>query len=281
LIDYGLEKIDEIYMVSHLTIYSEITKLYPNIKYTLFEEGPGTLSYPVYNYSKIKRVIVHNYLEKFEYVVWHKTKIEPAIEFVDEEIFKITLSEVRKKLNILLDFEKNKKYILLCGPDIESKAKMKKETVYNIISRLIDNGYTILFKKHPRDTDPYIFNDSVINIDTSYPIELYDLNIVAVVNFTSSVCITIPYFNNIAVFSDTRHLRHKKVDMPHLSVLTHFILKQYTVPVDILLDFDHGNYSPADLTKKYMEVFKTHIEKIPVVKDNKTIMKFIKKIKYE
>jgi hypothetical protein len=37
-INYDLTEIDEIYMVAHLHIYNEITKLYPNVKYAFFKK---------------------------------------------------------------------------------------------------------------------------------------------------------------------------------------------------------------------------------------------------
>jgi hypothetical protein len=220
---------------------------------------------------------VHNYLGKFKYVLWHTTKKNPPIEFIDEGVFRSILAEVRLKLNIKLNLESDKKYILLCGPDVDSKRFIKIKNIYDIINNLTNKGYMILFKKHPRDTDPYIFPDSVMNIDTAYPVELYDINVVAAINFSGSMCITLPYFNDIAVFSDMRHIKNKKIDLPYMQILTHFIVNQYTAPIELLLNFDYDNKSPEILRDKCMELFKRHIDEIPDVENNKVIINFIKR----
>jgi hypothetical protein len=275
LITFGLEEIDEIVMVANLYFYSCFTTLYPNIKYTLFEEGPGTISYPVYDYSKINKVIVHNYIGKFEYFIWHKTKINPTVEFVDEIIFNDILKDIRNKLNIVFDLDGNTKYILLCGPNLELKYHITANVINNLINKLVKQGYKVLFKKHPRDTDSYVFGDNVININTTYPIELYNLNIVAAVDFGSSVCITMPYFNKTAVFSDMPKYRYKSIDIPYMTVLLSFIIKQYTMPIKVLLDFDHKRYTPVELKNKFMEISNNNMDKIPRVSDNINIIKFL------
>jgi hypothetical protein len=272
LIDFGIEKIDEIFMVANLIFYSRIITLYPNVNYTLFEESPATLSYPIYDYSKIRKVIVHNYLEKFDFFVWHKTNTKPEIEFIDETIFNKILSNTRKELNIAIKLDDNVKYILICGPDVQQKRYVRISTIYKTINKLVKCGYKILFKNHPRDMDQYIFDDNVIIINTSYPIELYDLKIVAVVSFSLSVCITVPCFNGVATFSYLPV--HNKIDDLDFRLMQ-FMIKQYTVPIDILLNFDHINYTPQDLRKKLLEIFKTNIDKIPSVSDNLKIEKFI------
>jgi hypothetical protein len=280
LINYGLEEIDEIFMVAHVKLYNYIIKLYPNTKYTFFEEAPGATSYPIYDYSKIKKVIVHNYIGKFNYLVWHNIKVKPNIEFIDEIFFNKILQEVRTKLNITLNIDKTEKYILLCGPDIDSKKYIKTKNVSVITNKLIKNGYKILFKKHPRDTDTYSFGNDIIAINTSYPIELYDLPVAAIVNFSSSLCITMPHFNKIAVFSDMIDIKQKKLDIPFMQNLNKYILKQYTIPIKVLLDFDHSNYNPSELKDKFMELFNKHILDIPDVSENKVIAKFIAKHSY-
>jgi hypothetical protein len=281
LIDYGLENIDEIFMVAHLKLYQFIKLLYPSIPITFLEEGPGTLSYPIYDYSKINKVIVHNYLNKYDFVVWHTTKVKPIIEFVDEKIFQETLGEIREKLNIKMKLNPEEKFILICGPDIESKKYIKKTKINTHIIKLINRGYKILFKKHPRDTEPYIFDDAVTIIDTSYPIELYDLNIVAAVNYSSSICITLPYFKKLAVFSDMTHLKISKIDIPYMLKLTQFIIKQYTIPIEYLIKFDHKKYSSSQLRIELFNLTLEYIAKMPDVSNNNNINKLISKnIKY-
>jgi hypothetical protein len=274
-ISFGPAEIDEVYVFMNLYFYTCFQKIYPYSKFILFDEGPfSAISYPVYNYSQIKKVIIHNYLGKINFILWHATDKNPVIEFVDKSEFIKVLSNVREKLNIVLEME-NEKYILVCGPGGTNKILLKSGVVKSIISKLIQKGYKIIFKKHPRDTFDYKFDDAVRLINTAFPIELYDLNVVAAVNFSGSLCITLPYFNEIAVFS--KITASKKIDEPWLTGLMQFITNQYVVPINILLNFDHEKYSVSELKKELFELFIEYINKKPAVSLNKDITAFIKK----
>jgi hypothetical protein len=274
LIDLGLERVDEIIMVSHLNFYCCFMQLYPNVKYTLFQEAPASLSYPVYDYSKISKIIVYNYLHKFDYFCWHKTTVNPNIEYIDETIVDRIIDELRLKYNIKLPFKPDEKNILILAPAIAEK-KLSQSIIYKTIKKLIEQGYKIFLKKHPRDTDSYPFEDKIIIINTSYPIELYALPVVAVINFSVSGCITVPYFNKVAAFS---YLSIKnKADLPYLAEFQKYIIFQYTVPIKKLIDFDHRKYTPLELKEKFMEIFNDHIETIPVISKNRNIADFVSK----
>jgi hypothetical protein len=275
LIDLGLEKIDEIIMVSHLNFYSYFMQLYPNVKYTLFQEAPAALSYPVYDYSKISKIIIHNYLHKFDYFCWHKTTVNPNVECIDKVVFDGIINELRLKYNITLPINPDEKNILLLGPDVIQKKYLNINYIYKIAKGLIKHGYKVFFKKHPRDTEQYPFEDKVVIINTSYPIELYDLSVVAIVNFSVSGGITVPYFNKVAVFS---YLPIKgKVDLPYLHGFLKYIISQYIVPIEKLTNFDHRKYTPLELKEKFMEIFNDYIEKIPIVSENRNIANFVSK----
>jgi hypothetical protein len=276
-VKFGPAEIDEVYVFMNLYFYTCFQKIYPYSKFILFDEGPSTcISYPTYNYSQIKKVIVHNYLEKIDFFVWHTVNQNPVIEFVDESEFDKVLSNVREKLNIVLKIEnKDEKHVLVCGPGGTDKVLLRNGTVNNVINRLIQKGYKIFFKKHPRDTFDYQFIGDVKLINTTYPIELYNLDVVAVANFSESLCLTLPYFNKIAVFSKISI--NRKIDKPWLTGLMRFIGSQYVVPLNILLNFDHEKYSVLELKKKLFELFIKYINEKPAVSLNKNIANFIKK----
>jgi hypothetical protein len=276
-ISFGPAEIDEVYVFMNLYFYSCFQKIYPYSRILLFDEGPvESISYPVYNYSQIRKVIVHNYLGKIDFFLWHSTSQKPIIEFVDESVFSNVLFNVREKLNIKLEIEnEDEKYILVCGPGGADKTLLKNGVVSNVINKLIQKGYKILFKKHPRDTSNYQFTSDVEFMNTTYPIELYDLNVVAAVNFSGSLGITLPYFNKIAVFS--RIVTNKRINEPWLTGLMQFIINQYVVPINVLLNFDHEKYSVSESRKKLFELFMKYINEKPAVSANKDIESFIKK----
>jgi hypothetical protein len=83
------------------------------------------------------------------------------------------------------------------------------------------------------------------------------------------------YFNKIAVFS--RIVTSKKINEPWLTGLMQFIIGQYVVPINVLLNFDHGKYSVSELREKLFELFMKYINEKPAVSANKDIENFIKK----
>jgi hypothetical protein len=278
-IDFGLAEIDEVYVFANLYFYTCFQKIYPYSKFILFDEGPAScISYPVYNYSQITKVIVHNYLGKINFFLWHNTNKRPTVEFVDELEFANVLSNVQKKLHITLKMEnESKKCILVCGPGDVDKSLLKPDIIKGIINALIGKGYKVMFKKHPRDTLDYHFIQDVEFIDTAYPVELYNLNIVAAVNFGGSLGITLSHFNKIACFS--KNPTGGKIGVPWLTGLTQMIVSQYTVPIDVLLNFPHEKYSTAELKEKLFELFVEYVKEKPDVSSNENIGKFLKRNK--
>lgn len=275
---------DEIFMLNHSACLPAIMKLYPDAKISLFDEGCGSLVVHndlINNIKNFNAFYTHKYIEKidgFNLPIEIMNKIKPLNLNIFQNIAKKI--EINYPINIKLD--KNAKYILFCG--IYWQCSGLKEDLYvkeqqKQINELIQAGYKILYKPHPREINFYGMdkNPNIIFIDSVLPVELYNWNVLAVTGMSCSTLIHLPHYHNIPAFSN---ILYQHIDNGHDSIaakIIRFFIGEYAPNYKELLKLDVKNTSNENLKKQIKKLYIDLIKDKPLLSKNEKVKEYAKK----
>ena len=274
-------KADELYILNHPLHLATVLPLFPNIKVYLIDEGPGSLlNYNSDKVSNLESFITHRYINKLDYCNIDdisKIKFEP----LNITEFRKIAKSLSKKYPIQYKLNEYDKAILYCGIYWEvtglSREKFIK-TQSKMLNDLLNKGYKILYKPHPRDNEFFGFdkNPNVIFIDSKFPIELYNLDIVAIVSVSSTTSITYSHYWNIPGFSNILDVSLVDDGKDESINIIRKIIKEYSPNYKELLNLDVKNLSKAELKCVVKDIYNDFLKNKPLLSQNENIKEFIR-----
>lgn len=269
---------DEVYTVNHPNFIGLIVPLYPNADVTIIDEGPALLmDYNISKYKNIKNFKTHKYLDKIDYLSTNNVIQKYTFTGVNIEEFRKISNNLILKYPIKFENNLDNKYVLYCGINWEvigikpeKFAKLQQE----IINDLINTGYKILYKPHPRDYDFYGFDKdpNVQFIDCKYPIDLYKLDIVALVSVASSASISYAHYWDIPCFANIQDNFFKNDNGQYKGEVIKKIMTEYIPNYKLLLQLDAKNTPKEKLKLEIKQIYKSFIDSKPLLSENREII---------
>ena len=138
-----------------------------------------------------------------------------------------------------------------------------------IIEKLIEKGYKVYFKPHPRDLTEYKDNKNFKILKTKLPLECYNLKdkCLAIVSLFSSALCQIYHYQKIAGFCATDLIKKAENDIGIN------IIKEYSPNINLLLKIDTKSKTFQELRDEINKEYLTFIKDKPLLSENKTIEK--------
>lgn len=274
LIDHKLHDIDEVYglrYVGHLEVYH---RLYQGCEYIVTDESFFSLV-PSPNLLKIrcKKFITNCYLGKMDYVDYPRRTWQvqhPKSQYF-EEIARLS-SEMYPWPQVMTP---GSKVILFCATFPAAWDAYTSERQQLVINRLLECGYHILYKPHPRDPMLPTESERLKILNTRLPLECYrPRDVLAVVSLYSSASTQSYHYCGIPGFIDYEACRVS--DAEHICVLQ----EEYTPSYEALLELDVCNLTFDELKQQIEQIYKAHIKDTPMLSQNKRFTQaFLKALK--
>lgn len=269
--------VDEIYIVNHPLHLNTVLPLYKNAEVNLIDEGVASLiNYGLDKITNLRKIKTHKYLDKLDFMGIDDIN-KYNFETVDVEKFKQVANYLSKQYPINVEYNKEDKYVLYCGIYWEVTGLSREKFIQiqsDMLNELLNAGYKILYKPHPRDNEYFGFdkNPNVIFIDSKYPIELYYLDIVAIVSVSSTSSITYSHYWGIPGVSNIveESLKEDKNDIANINIVR-YILQEYSLNYKELLEFNTSSISKEDLKSKLKDLYNKYIDNKPLLSENKYI----------
>ena len=275
----NLYKIDLLYLMNHPIHLPYYLNLYKDTPIYIIDEGASSLvNAGVDKIKNLKAIRTHLYLNKLDFCNIddiNKIKFEP----LDINEFRKIAEALSEKYPIEIKSSKEDKAILYCGIywevsglDRDTFIQIQNETINN----LLNAGYKILYKPHPRDTEFYGLdkNPNVEFINSKFPIELYNLDVLAIVSLSSTTSLSPGYYWSIPCFSNVieESLKDNKFNIN----INRLIVKEYSPNYKALLNLDVKNTSREELKLKIKGIYNDFLKDKPLLSQNKNIKEFIR-----
>lgn len=286
-IENKLYDFDEIFFSNQYQFIFLSEELYPNAKWILTDEGVGSKMARLadLDYSKVDKIIMHNYLDKLDFFGLDKNYFNKIIP-LNKAIFLDIAKDCEKLCPLNIEITKDKKTIIFCGSWWEISGLPRDEYICLqncLIEQLIELGYKIYFKPHPRDPRKYIDNPAVVIMEnTTLPMECYDIDVDAIVSLSSSASLHQMYFRKTPGFSLSllERIHDETLDLRWLDLLFKKMVTEYTTPINELLSVDAKLYSKTELKKILYEKCQNYVNQRPLLSQNKEIEHFASKKGY-
>ena len=277
-------KVDELYMINHKVHFKKVLPLFKNIPIpiTLIDEGPGSLiNYSSDKIANLKCFKTHTYLGKIDFLDFGNSE-RIKFEKVDLNEFKKIASGLSKKYPIETNNAMTDKPILYCGNYWEVSG-LDKETFTKeqnkLLNDLLDAGYKIMYKPHPRDTEFYGLenNPNVEFVTSKLPVELYNLDVLAVVSMSSTCVLSIPHYWEIPCFSDIikQAVDYNPKDVMKINLIR-YIVSQYSPNYKMLLDLDVKNTSREELKIRIKNIYDIFMKDKPMLSKNENVKVYVR-----
>lgn len=281
---HNLFAFDEVYALNHPMYQTTFLPLYPCADLIFIDEGAGSLiNHNCEAYKNLKKFKTHNYMGKVDFVGL-KDKHSVNFESVDINEFRKISDILSKQSPIEFPSNSEDKYILYCGVCWENVGVSQQEYIElqkTMLYELLNAGYKILYKPHPRDNEYYGFdkNPNVIFLTSKYPIELYNLDIVAILSINSTASISYPHYWEVPGFCNIpdKTIFETKTDKAQNNIIR-YIVKEYSLDYKHLLDFDVKNLSKEELKKQIKEFYDDFLSKKEKLSENKDIYNYWLKV---
>ena len=136
-----------------------------------------------------------------------------------------------------------------------------------------------MYKPHPRDTEFYGLknNPSVEFVTSKLPIELYNLDILAVVSMSSSCLISIPHYWKIPCFSNVtpKAVEYNPTDVVKINLIR-YIVKEYSPNYRMLLDLDIKKTSREELKMQIKDLYDNFMKEKTLMSQNKKLKEYMR-----
>ena len=279
--EYFLKKklydFDEVYFPNQFHSFRIPSELMQNSDWILTDEGCGCkLARSQYlNYDKIQKIITHIYLDKLDFFGLSKENLNKIVP-IDKKIFENICNECVKFYPVELNCDE--KTVIFCGSWWEVTGLSKEQYMLlqnKLLEKLLDLGYKILFKPHPRDQRNYLNNSNIVILSTCLPLECYKFDdVVAIVSFGSSVSLQSPYFSHLAGFNALPFNHNKVLESKWLDLLVKKMVHDYTTPIDILFTVDPVKYPTKELRTILFKKCQSYIKLLPKLSENEEFKQF-------
>ena len=278
ILAYNIYQVNEVYALNHPKHLPELIELYPNTPFKIIDEGAGALvNAGIEKCKNISEIRTVKYLDKMDFARLNnieKYKFNP----INMNIFREITQKIIEEESIDLCINTEDKYVLYCGVywygtglSQEEFANVQKEMLNNLIKQ----GYKVIYKPHPRDKEFYGFdkNTSITFFDTKYPIELYKIDVLAVVSYSSNTSISEAHYWNIPGFSNVLEKSINKKDKFHLNI-NRLLVKEYSPNYNELLKLDVKNMSKNELKLQIKKIHENFIKNKPLLSENEKIKEY-------
>ncbi len=265
---------DEIFCPNFPELIEIYQKLFPKSKFFVTEEGVCNLA--LFDIIKnVEKCIFSNYLNKLDFSCTNKAILSMGggapDAFNKEEFLKIA-EKLEKKYPFDIELKQEDKNVIFCGTYSGLKFWTLEEIINyqnNIIENLLEKGYTVIFKPHPRDGYKYKENEKFKILKTKIPLECYSLKdkCLAVVSLFSSASCQIYHYQGIAGFCSHNLIRN--TDDFGLNVI-----EQYTPPVESLLEINANGRTFKELQIQITNKYLDYIKEKPFLHENKLLNEF-------
>ena len=271
---------DEVYTINHPDHLDIINEIFKNTPINLIDEGIGSLiNYKCTQNTNYKHFYTNRYIDKFDGLGFSEQDFE-KFEYIKVENFREIAKFISEKYPIEPKINPNDKNILYCGI-FWTISGLDKETFIQEqnkqINELLEAGYKILYKPHPRDTEFYGLDDNpnVTIINSYLPVELYDWNIIALTAMSCSTVIHLAHYNNIPCFSNVSEKAASTEESKiNIGLIRNFI-REYSPNYKLLLDLDVKNITTGELKQQAKLIYKDFVKSLPMLSDHQNIKHFM------
>lgn len=264
LVTVGLYRIDEVYSLSNAEHHALYNRLYRGVKHILTDEGVYTVLPPSGAAAEnCSEMVTTFYLKKLNHIsaqgrCWKHS-------YIGENHFRMIADRCASAYpwNPI----GGDKCVIFCATYSASwapyTAQRLSERQNEIIDKLQERGYEVLYKPHPRDPELPTESKSLKIIHSKLPLECYHVeNILAVVSLYSSASTQAYHYLGVPGFIDPIFCAEVLPD--HLQVLA----LSYTLSVEDILSVDAHNLSHQDLKAYLRGLMKAKLEQAPLLSDN-------------
>ena len=279
LILKNIVNIDELYLLNHPKFIEPFIKVYDQTPIILTDEGAASLmDYGLDKIKNLKSFKTNKYLNKIDFMgLDNLSKIN--FENIDMNEFQKIANILSKQYPISYKINPEDKAILYCGIYWEVTGLSREKFVEiqsNMLNELLNAGYKILYKPHPRDNEFFGFdkNPNVIFIDSKLPIEIYRLNVIAILSVSSTTSITSPHYWQIAGFSNIveESLAENPEDITKNNIIR-MIINEYSQNYKKLLEYDVIGTSREELKTLIFEDYMNFLDTKPILSVNSLFKK--------
>lgn len=266
LIEKQMYSMDEVYSLQlegNIKIYEA---LYQGCKHIITDESYFTLVPPPKKMAtQCRKFITTCYLNKLDYVDFPGRPWK--VEYLQREFFDYVARRCVEMYPWPNVAAPNSKDIVFCATyDAIWDTQIAERQKY-IIQRLIEKGFRILYKPHPRDTELPEESEHLKLLHTRLPLECYRLEgILAVVSIYSSASTQTYHYNRVAGFIDYASLYDKVPE--YIDILS----QQYTPSVELLFGIDAREKDGEELKKIIDDIYKAHLADKPLMSENKLFL---------
>lgn len=277
-LQHNLFMFDEIYAHNKHHYMRFIQPLFKKSKFVIFDEGIGSI-YEQYhpNNKYISKLVTMNYCDKFDRLGWNSCQNI----YLNKNIFIEIANAITKKYPFDINIDPSSKTVLFCSAYWQ-QFNMNKSEYYdyqnNIITKLQEKGYKVIYKKHPRETNNIKIPDGVTITNCLLPLELYNLDILAIVSIASTVSVHPYYYWNIPGFVDINEKTfvYNENKINHLDV-NKYMLKTYVPNIAVLLKYNVEDYTHEELKLLLRKEFQNTLNKQGLLSKNKSVIEFFNK----
>ncbi len=194
---------------------------------------------------------------------------------ISKDEFLKTSSNLEKLYPLDIELNPNDKNIIFLATFCSKKSSQfftfEELTAYQntIIKKLIEKGYKVYFKPHPRDLKEYKDNENFKILKTKLPLECYNLKdkCLAIVSLFSSALCQMYHYQNIAGFCAADLIKKAENDIGIN------IIKEYSPNVNILLKIDTKSKTFEQLRDEINKEYLDFIKDKPLLSQNRKIEK--------
>ena len=271
MVKHNIFYIDEIYAHSHRWYMKFIQPIFSKSQYYIFDEGMGSLVAPPNNNNKhICGLYVNEYCKKIDYLGWEGFKRVT----LKTEIFNELSNLICQKYPFDVEIPKDSKTVIFCG-SYWQQFKLPQEEYYRfeseIIKKLMDKGYTVIYKKHPREVAQFIVPEGALITNCLLPLDVYNLDIVGVISTSSSVSIHPYHYWKIPGFctADERILADRKYNK--IIDIIQSAIETYSLNVNVLFEINPKEMTKQEVLSYLQKKFQDNIDSQPIMSQNQKL----------
>ncbi len=267
---------DEVYYLNCRYMIEIAKILFPYSKYYVMEEGVCVqYKHKNIDYSNVEKFIFNKYLDKIDIGNATPSDLE-KLNFIDKNEFLKIGQKIAELYPLDIELNKEDKNVILCAA-IAGLGVLSFEEIVEcqnkIANKLIEKGYTVIFKPHPRDTWQYEEREKFKILKTKVPLEVYDIEdkCLATVSIFSSTSCQLYHFHKIPGFCDSELDKNA----PNFGLN---IVAQYSPDIDILYSIDVKNKTFEQAREEILKKYQAAMDKVPVLSKNEYLQEVFDKL---
>lgn len=270
----NLFNIDEVFAHTKLEYLIHVFPMFKDCKITIFDEGMASLIEQYHpNDYLITDLNTMKYCNKFDRLGFDNIPIKN----LDIKIFKEIAENIDKEYPFDLEIDKESKTIMFCGAYWQA-FNMGKYGFYSyqngIMQKFLDNGFDVIYKPHPRDEVDIKLPEKVRITNSLLPLELYNLDLLAIVSIASTASIHPFHYWNIAGFVDINEKTFYDKESLNFIDINRKILDLYIPNISELLKINASDYTKQELKTKINKIFEDKLVSQPMLSKNNVLREY-------